>query len=482
MSKDLFSERSFKWRVKIRPDREHRLKSHFYKGTMLYELVGILDKLAAREVLEGSGFRFVFAGREKLLAMCSKGCREDKASYTMDWLKKALAELRARRIIGPYFTDAAGRDGMVVAPHEALCHREGEYCVMYAPRRPERFECTDEEAAARRAAMPEYGGFDPLDGRISPGRVPDVSRTAPGPVPDGQTPPIAPPVTPPATPPVGAITPPLTPPTTPPSCEIYSPSGSPIESAQVAASTVVADDAFASGSQNGAPNRVSGQPGEENREAVDVGVGLAERPRARATPTPASSSLCTTDQNLPDQDRAHDARPTAKQRTIREHFADRIPALADYDTVIDIVSDGNFTDEDVIAIERTHGFDRWKDLADCCRAAIVDHGAGFYLGLKTHGDVMAWAMALFTKRHGDKVPPNWYACAKTLRATTPEMAFNSVSARSTNALAGMDYMSPNEWQRAHGYEFCADGIFRAESDRLAQGFRVKNAKGTWVQE
>ena len=135
---------SFRFRVKLRAERGHSLKSHAKRGTVLYELLGIVDLLATRSELE-SRYRFVFASISALVKLCNKGDRKDGKHYAEISVKEALAELRARHIISPYFTRYEdGQKGFVVAPHDSLCYRDRDACVLHVPKR---FECSDEDAA-----------------------------------------------------------------------------------------------------------------------------------------------------------------------------------------------------------------------------------------------------------------------------------------------------------------------------------------------
>jgi len=123
---------AWRWNVRLREGRNHALKHHAYAGTLLYEVLGILDKLAANDPQ-----RFVYAGIQAILNLCNKGRRQDAKRYTERWLKLALAELRERNLISSYFTTYAwdgARYGFVVVAHDAVCKRVGNECRMHAPK------------------------------------------------------------------------------------------------------------------------------------------------------------------------------------------------------------------------------------------------------------------------------------------------------------------------------------------------------------
>ena len=131
---------SFLWRVQLRADRPHLWKHHARVGTLMREVLGLLDKWARNDPQ-----RFVPASLAAILKNCNKGKRSEGKSYTLRHLKFVMAELRARHIISPYFTTWDGRDGFVMEPHElrTCLLDDGKVCQKRAPKR---FECSDEVA------------------------------------------------------------------------------------------------------------------------------------------------------------------------------------------------------------------------------------------------------------------------------------------------------------------------------------------------
>lgn len=119
------------WAIPLRKDREHSWKHHARSGSLLYELLGWIDVMAAKAEAE-TGVRFVFAKRTTLLTKCFKGKRNDKKNYgSSAHLDRVLAELREQHILSEYRETALGV-GFVVAPHDSLCHREknGKTCML----------------------------------------------------------------------------------------------------------------------------------------------------------------------------------------------------------------------------------------------------------------------------------------------------------------------------------------------------------------
>jgi hypothetical protein len=139
---------SWLWHVKLRKERGHSLKSHARCRTAIRELLGYLDLLAEKHPQ-----RFVFASLKAIVAGCNKGARKQGEHYTLSHLKGELAELRARHIVGPYFTTWDGRQGFIVAPHDTMCHLVDGVCTMHAPRLGE-YECSPEDLAFFQANLP----------------------------------------------------------------------------------------------------------------------------------------------------------------------------------------------------------------------------------------------------------------------------------------------------------------------------------------
>lgn len=127
--------RSWRWRVPLRSDRKHLWKHHAVPGSMLYELLGIVDLWASNDPT----FRFVSGSIGAITEFCNKGKRDNGVVFTERWIKFGLAELQARHIVSPYFTTWDGRYGFIMAPHHSMCHRIGKVCVLHAPKA---YECT----------------------------------------------------------------------------------------------------------------------------------------------------------------------------------------------------------------------------------------------------------------------------------------------------------------------------------------------------
>jgi len=111
------------------PHRAHGLKQHFEPNTCAYELVGILEKLAAKFERED---RFIFAGMDYLHSRCFRGKRDDGKNYSERQFFDAVRLVRELGILSPILR-RDGREGMIVAPHEALCIHEGNRCRFIGP-------------------------------------------------------------------------------------------------------------------------------------------------------------------------------------------------------------------------------------------------------------------------------------------------------------------------------------------------------------
>ena len=125
--------------VPLRKDREHTWKQHARGGTLLREVLGILDKWATREAAKDERhYRFVFAHHAAILKNCNKGPRAEGKHFSLIRLKHVLEELRSQHILGKYFETKDGRFGFVVAPHETLCYAQNGVCIL--PDRSKVFE------------------------------------------------------------------------------------------------------------------------------------------------------------------------------------------------------------------------------------------------------------------------------------------------------------------------------------------------------
>ena len=109
------------------PNREHGLRYHFKPRTCAHELVGVLEKMA--DLRED---RFVFASLEWLQLQCFKGDRAKGKNFSRREFFRALNLSRALGIVSP-FLRRDGHDGLIVAPHEALCVHTGKECRFIGP-------------------------------------------------------------------------------------------------------------------------------------------------------------------------------------------------------------------------------------------------------------------------------------------------------------------------------------------------------------
>jgi hypothetical protein len=109
------------------PGREHTLKQHFKRGTCARELVGILETLAAKRE-----DRFVFAGMEYLRKQCFMGDKSKGKNFSERAFWNAVRLVRELGILSPLLR-RDGREGMIVAPHAALCLDEHKQCRFIGP-------------------------------------------------------------------------------------------------------------------------------------------------------------------------------------------------------------------------------------------------------------------------------------------------------------------------------------------------------------
>ena len=119
---------AFNWNVVIRKDREHSWRHHARNGTLLKEVLGLIDKWAAKEERR-SGHRFIYAHQNTILKLCFKGLREEKKAYGLRQLKYIFEDLRAQHIISRYFENG-NRWGFALAPHDSLCHVRDGICTL----------------------------------------------------------------------------------------------------------------------------------------------------------------------------------------------------------------------------------------------------------------------------------------------------------------------------------------------------------------
>jgi len=121
--------------VLLRSGRKHGWKQHARKGTLLREVLGILDAWSVRYSANEGGRRFLVAHLHTILKNCkTKTPRKKKLpsveDFSLDRLKRILAELRDQHILSKYFESNDGRLGFVMAPHDSLCHVKNGVCIL----------------------------------------------------------------------------------------------------------------------------------------------------------------------------------------------------------------------------------------------------------------------------------------------------------------------------------------------------------------
>jgi len=122
--------------VLLRSGRKHGWKQHARKGTLLREVLGILDAWSVRYSANEGGRRFLVAHLHTILKNCeTKNPRKKKLptsveDFSLDRLKRVLAELREQHILSKYFDSNDGRFGFVMAPHDSLCHVKNGVCIL----------------------------------------------------------------------------------------------------------------------------------------------------------------------------------------------------------------------------------------------------------------------------------------------------------------------------------------------------------------
>jgi hypothetical protein len=106
------------------PERACTLENHFKHGTCARELMGYLESEEARIA---SPDRFLFHSMDTLRENCFKGPRANAVNYSRRDFFYSVRILRALGILSPR-VERNGRDGIIVAPHGALCHRTEKEC------------------------------------------------------------------------------------------------------------------------------------------------------------------------------------------------------------------------------------------------------------------------------------------------------------------------------------------------------------------
>jgi hypothetical protein len=453
---------SFFWRVKLRAGRGHTLKHHARRGTVIYELLGILDLLAAEDELKGTRCRFVFASIAALVDMCNKGERKNGIHYTETWVKEALAELRARHIISGYFTAQDGRKGFIVAPHDSLCYRDGAECVLHAPKR---YDCSDETAELLRETGNPPVVFFP---------VAQPAETLPETLP--QTLPLTLPQTLPQTLPINEKK-------AAPNPTAHPTAGTPQPADEAAVIETQSEIWHASGTENGAPNRVTViTRGTERTEKTENTTGLSHASASDPDKEIISSSPAPkAAQGLPGVMVAsssgacapgpHDLTAAMKKTTIGQRFA----ACADDVELLQEISDGEYnpyaykTDID--------------DLARYARVIVAEISGQPWDGLRDTCARIMDAVAKRMQRDRVEYPAGWLAVLKQLQKGGP-CKTKTPPARDPSWPAWQKHYGPPNAQdvmscNARGFELCSDWLCRDEKGRAAEGFTVKNAEGIW---
>jgi len=347
---------------------------HHYRGA-LREVIGLLDLWASNDP---ERFVELYGGVDAIVTRCHRFKRpEDKFSKPM--IEKVLKELRSRHIISKRLVrvrDGEEVEGFIVAPHDCLAVRESPTkCVfkgqLQAPGRWRRDPVLDEKGEWGGKLGPVYwAGFSSGTARSTVEST--VQSTA--------------------------------------NCTVgTSPQRTENETlkAENRALTVITESAVLTKEKT--LTHLTDVSGQESRN---------EKGKSNTNPN------CKTGKGKPGVVLSN--KTDQKLETIADHFSEWPD---NYRGVIVAVSTGLISDEigksDISAVANGLRFYNWPELAKCCRAVVVQQGGAPYLGRKTHGDVMAWAMGLFKERHGINTPACWYAVAKKLRESGTEKIFVS---------------------------------------------------------
>jgi hypothetical protein len=106
------------------PTRACSLKLHFQHDTCARELMGYLESEEERIARPD---RFLFHSMDTLMENCYKGERANGVNYSRRDFYYAVDVLRKLGILSPRVR-RDGRPGIIVAPHDALCHRTENQC------------------------------------------------------------------------------------------------------------------------------------------------------------------------------------------------------------------------------------------------------------------------------------------------------------------------------------------------------------------
>jgi hypothetical protein len=394
---------SFTKSVPLKPGETcHSLKRH-YKNCYR-EVVGFLDMLAAKDVE-----RFAWPRVSGIVKRCNK-YRKNKERYKQRQVKYVLAMLHCEPVV---ITDAervrggALRRGWLMAPHSALTLVENGCCDLIGQRHWERQIETEPD--------PDKPGHRQLK-KIGPILWPESSG-GPAPVCDALAVPSHSTGNAVATknvestgsslagaklePSLTHVQPMLNPDTTVSAAviraavhgavhgSVHSKTPSVHSAVHSTECTLRAQSLEEKPICETAASASRGQPCKSTEKTVITVIAGPEKNNA-----PGAVSLNTTDQNL-------------KPETITQHFGS--VATGEW---ISVITGGTFE-----STEESEQFDR-RDLSiliRLCEAIIQEWGQRYYLGLKTHGDIMAEAMGRFTKKEKANVPKYWYPIAKRLR-------------------------------------------------------------------
>jgi len=465
MANDPFSDTSFIWRVKIRADRPHKLKHHGKRGTVVHELLGILDLLAAKDP-----HRFVFASNGGLVDLCNKKVGKDVVCYTLRWVKYALAEFRARHIISPYFHTYDGRYGFVVAPHESLCHRQGDVCIM---RTPKKFEYTAEQAV--RLLPPPPTGLSPLrkwpgwDARqrtlrkkkagcnsveLSSSSVELDARTSL--LTSPATSPVTSPDTSPATSPV----------TSPETDQNFTSNFTGDFTGQAPQSTqtklvaeVPSANRFADGIESGFASLINRSTGEPEEPKEPVSRAHTNQPTRTyfllgAAPQPPVNEKV----------KSHDG-----DKTIGDMFEGWTWERMDQ------LTDGELNTQN----RQFQSYEHEQEMEATILAVIAERNDEPFRGRLTCAALMNAAMARLKKEQGLDAPACWLPVIRTLRdehSKPVNLCDNFAKQPNGRPIFSS---APNPYQPGDAWEMCIDGIRRCKVDREAYGFTVRAEDKVW---
>ena len=106
------------------PGRACNWEKHFKHGTCPRELIGYLESLEEKFPRPD---RFVYAKMETVRMQCFDGPRADCKNFQRRMFWETIKLLRGLGILSPV-VERAGREGLILAPHNALCIHVGNKC------------------------------------------------------------------------------------------------------------------------------------------------------------------------------------------------------------------------------------------------------------------------------------------------------------------------------------------------------------------